>query len=172
MAAAPPPLMHADASTAAPSSSTESAARSLVYSCRVCRALLARSTDLAPAHEPATHGFSPHRAAKDARPGASGGVGGGIFSGGGGGGGNSVGGYAGAGTNPACTSLFLAEPAPWMAAVAGDVEGKLTCPGVRSGARCGARLGTLRWAGGQCSCGSWVTPAIQLFKKSLDERDA
>ena len=144
-----PPCSSHMLATTSPSSTTSSSTRVLVYSCRVCRAALARGSDLAPSHTPATHGFSPHRAAKEARPGGSG-------SGGG-------------GASP-CTSLFLAEPAPWMSAVAAETEGKLVCPGLRSGALCGARLGTLRWAGGQCSCGSWVAPAIQLYKKALDER--
>jgi hypothetical protein len=26
------------------------------------------------------------------------------------------------------------------------------------------------WAGSQCSCGTWVTPAIMIAKKGVDER--
>jgi hypothetical protein len=32
------------------------------------------------------------------------------------------------------------------------------------------RVGTLKWAGSQCSCGTWVTPALQVYKKVVDER--
>jgi hypothetical protein len=48
------------------------------------------------------------------------------------------------------------------AASADPVEEKLVCYS------CGTRVGALRWAGGQCSCGTWVCPAIVLYKKSVD----
>lgn len=73
------------------------------------------------------------------------------------------GGAAGTGD---CTSYFLREPLRWMAGVAtsGETEGKLACP------KCATRVGSLRWAGMQCSCGTWVTPAIQIGKKAVDAR--
>ena len=43
-----------------------------------------------------------------------------------------------------CDSYFLEEPAAWM----GVVEGRLACPN----AACKARVGSLKWAGSQCSC--------------------
>jgi dual specificity phosphatase 12 len=43
-----------------------------------------------------------------------------------------------------CSSFFLAEPQGWMKS--DDVEGKIVCP------KCSARVGSLKWAGGQCSC--------------------
>ncbi|CAM9867706.1 unnamed protein product [Phaeothamnion confervicola] len=48
----------------------------------------------------------------------------------------------------------------------GDVEGKIVC----ATASCGARLGSYKWAGSQCSCGTWVTPAIQITGSRVDER--
>ncbi|CAN0440331.1 unnamed protein product, partial [Hapterophycus canaliculatus] len=48
----------------------------------------------------------------------------------------------------------------------GELEGKLSCPNKA----CGARLGSLKWTGAQCSCGSWITPAIQFPRKNLDAR--
>ncbi|CAN0066801.1 unnamed protein product [Ascophyllum nodosum] len=68
-----------------------------------------------------------------------------------------------------CSSVFLGEPLPWMKQQTGEVvEGKLFCPNKS----CGVRLGSLKWTGAQCSCGSWVTPAIQFPKKNLDVRSA
>eukprot|EP00897_Mesotaenium_endlicherianum_P002562 jgi/Mesen1/2333/ME000155S01426 len=61
-----------------------------------------------------------------------------------------------------CSSIFV-EPMRWMTTVTeGEVEGKLTC------VKCKARLGAFCWAGMQCSCGAWVTPAFQLHKSRLD----
>ncbi|PNX85505.1 dual specificity protein phosphatase 12-like protein, partial [Trifolium pratense] len=57
-----------------------------------------------------------------------------------------------------CSSIFI-EPLRWMKDVEeGALEGKLSC------AHCDARLGYFNWAGIQCSCGSWITPAFQLHK--------
>ncbi|KAM0978558.1 hypothetical protein FF1_014511 [Malus domestica] len=61
-----------------------------------------------------------------------------------------------------CSSIFI-EPLKWMAAVEeGAMEGKLSC------VHCEARLGYFNWAGIQCSCGSWITPAFQLHKSRVD----
>ncbi|XP_061364797.1 uncharacterized protein LOC133308208 [Gastrolobium bilobum] len=61
-----------------------------------------------------------------------------------------------------CSSIFI-EPLRWMKAVEeGALEGKLSC------AHCDARLGYFNWAGIQCSCGSWITPAFQLQKGRVD----
>ncbi|XP_004493393.1 uncharacterized protein [Cicer arietinum] len=61
-----------------------------------------------------------------------------------------------------CSSIFI-EPLRWMKAVEeGALEGKLSC------AHCDARLGYFNWAGIQCSCGSWITPAFQLHKSRVD----
>lgn len=42
------------------------------------------------------------------------------------------------------------------------VSGKLRCHG------CGLRLGNYDWSGGQCSCGAWVTPFVQITKTRVD----
>lgn len=46
------------------------------------------------------------------------------------------------------------------------IEGKLTCPN----AKCGGRLGSFNWSGSQCSCGSWVVPAIQVVASKVDRK--
>ncbi|KAJ4703641.1 dual specificity protein phosphatase-related [Melia azedarach] len=62
-----------------------------------------------------------------------------------------------------CSSIFV-ESMKWMQSVQeGFVEEKLQCMG------CKARLGSFNWAGLQCSCGAWVTPAFQLHKSRLDK---
>ncbi|KAK2416610.1 dual specificity protein phosphatase [Trifolium repens] len=61
-----------------------------------------------------------------------------------------------------CSSIFI-EPLRWMKDVEeGALEGKLSC------AHCDARMGYFNWAGTQCSCGSWITPAFQLHKSRVD----
>ncbi|KAL6530566.1 hypothetical protein OROMI_028455 [Orobanche minor] len=61
-----------------------------------------------------------------------------------------------------CSSIFV-EPLHWMTIVKeGGLAGKLLCT------HCEARLGYFNWAGVQCSCGSWITPAFQLHKSRLD----
>lgn len=62
-----------------------------------------------------------------------------------------------------CTSIFI-EPVSWMLPLLeGIIEGKLSCP------KCKGRLGSFNWAGMQCSCGKWVTPAFQIHKNRVDE---
>ncbi|KAI9197886.1 hypothetical protein LWI28_006122 [Acer negundo] len=64
---------------------------------------------------------------------------------------------------PECSSIFV-ESMKWMQSVQeGFVEEKLQCIG------CKTRLGSFNWAGLQCNCGAWVTPAFQLHKSRLDE---
>ncbi|RDY14060.1 putative inactive dual specificity protein phosphatase-like [Mucuna pruriens] len=61
-----------------------------------------------------------------------------------------------------CSSIFI-EPLRWMKAVEeGALEGKLSC------VHCDSRLGYFTWAGIQCSCGSWITPAFQLHRSRVD----
>lgn len=60
-----------------------------------------------------------------------------------------------------CQSYFLGFGLTWM----GDTsppEGKFGCP------YCNAKLGNWKWAGAQCSCGTWVTPAIQVPGSKVD----
>lgn len=66
-------------------------------------------------------------------------------------------------SNIQCTSLFI-EPVSWMLPLLeGTIDGKLPCP------KCSGRLGSFNWAGMQCSCGKWVTPAFQIHKNRVDE---
>jgi dual specificity phosphatase 12 len=69
-------------------------------------------------------------------------------------------GYGSTGTS-ACQSFFMASGLDWM----GDVnatEGKFGCP------KCETKLGSWNWSGAQCSCGSWVVPAIQIPRGKVD----
>ena len=64
-----------------------------------------------------------------------------------------------------CESKFLSGALDWM----GDTsafEGKLHCP------KCDFKVGLWKWAGSQCSCGTWVTPAIQIPNGKVDELNA
>lgn len=64
-----------------------------------------------------------------------------------------------------CSSYFV-EPLAWMTVLrSGEVAGRLDCPNVR----CGAKLGSWDWAGMQCACGAWVTPAFALHRSKVDE---
>lgn len=64
-----------------------------------------------------------------------------------------------------CSSYFI-EPMAWMSCLSsGQVTGRLNCPSVK----CGAKLGSWDWAGMQCGCGSWVTPAFALHRSKVDE---
>ncbi|CAM9438744.1 unnamed protein product [Chrysoparadoxa australica] len=64
-----------------------------------------------------------------------------------------------------CSSYFVREKLEWMEDMR-EVEGKILCPN----AKCNARLGGYKWVGSQCSCGSWVTPAIQFPMSKVDEK--
>ncbi|XP_065830140.1 dual specificity protein phosphatase 12-like isoform X2 [Oscarella lobularis] len=63
-----------------------------------------------------------------------------------------------------CSSYF-AEPVEWMRETLqiGSVDGKLLCP------KCKARIGSFNWAGMQCSCARWITPAFQFHKSRIDK---
>jgi hypothetical protein len=43
-------------------------------------------------------------------------------------------------------------------------DGKLICK------KCNSRLGSYTWAGVQCSCGQWITPAFQITKSRIDQK--
>ena len=60
-------------------------------------------------------------------------------------------------SDSACQSYFLQDTLAWM----GD-EGRFNCP------TCDAKLGSTTWSGAQCSCGTWVVPAIQIPKSKVD----
>ena len=64
-----------------------------------------------------------------------------------------------------CESKFLSGALDWM----GDTsafEGKLHCP------KCDFKVGNWNWSGAQCSCGTWVTPAVQIPNGKVDELNA
>lgn len=64
-----------------------------------------------------------------------------------------------------CSSYFLSEPLQWMGQME-ENEGKICC------SKCQSRVGYWKWDGMQCSCGTWVTPAIQVAKNRVDEKIA
>lgn len=67
--------------------------------------------------------------------------------------------------HPSCSSYFI-EPMAWMTDLSsGEVTGRLNCPS----AKCGQKLGSWDWAGMQCGCGAWVTPAFSLHRSKVDE---
>mmetsp|Transcript_19358 Transcript_19358/g.36760 ORF Transcript_19358/g.36760 Transcript_19358/m.36760 type:complete len:444 (-) Transcript_19358:37-1368(-) len=66
------------------------------------------------------------------------------------------------GTTVKCANLFLAESLPWMNDLS-DIEGKFHCP------KCRTKVGHHSWTGAQCSCGTWVTPAIMVPLSKVDE---
>jgi dual specificity phosphatase 12 len=69
--------------------------------------------------------------------------------------------HGGAGPS-SCQSFFLTDKGlDWMGDMSG-MEGRFNCP------KCKSKLGTWHWAGAQCSCGSWVTPAVQIPKSKVD----
>lgn len=61
-----------------------------------------------------------------------------------------------------CQNLFIADPLPWMHGC-NEMEGKLHCP------KCQTKVGHYSWTGAQCSCGTWVTPAILVPVSKVDE---
>jgi dual specificity phosphatase 12 len=65
-------------------------------------------------------------------------------------------------TSGTCQNYFIAQPLPWMNGCS-DVEGKLHCP------KCKTKVGHYSWTGAQCSCGTWVTPAIMVPFSKVDE---
>jgi dual specificity phosphatase 12 len=43
-----------------------------------------------------------------------------------------------------------------------DIEGRLSC------SKCSVKVGHWNWSGAQCSCGTWVVPAIQINLSKVD----
>lgn len=119
-----------------------------VYCCRLCSTFLFTSTQLS-FHEPKKHQFSWRKKRKQS---------------------NSVGAPSPSSSTASapqkaslvlqneCNSLFLQECPEWRP----QVEGKIHCP------KCKARVGSFSWSGAQCSCGTWVTPAICFQRARVD----
>jgi dual specificity phosphatase 12 len=62
-----------------------------------------------------------------------------------------------------CQSIFCSEAVlAWLSPNGQDIEGKLACP------KCSFKVGHWRWSGAQCSCGTWLTPAIQIPASKVD----
>jgi dual specificity phosphatase 12 len=62
-----------------------------------------------------------------------------------------------------CQSIFCKDTVlEWLSPSGQDIEGKLACP------KCASKIGHWKWAGAQCSCGTWVTPAIQIPASKID----
>jgi dual specificity phosphatase 12 len=68
----------------------------------------------------------------------------------------------GGGSGTSCANHFLSSPLPWMNELDG-MEGKLHCH------KCQTKVGHFSWTGAQCSCGTWVTPAIMIPLSKVDE---
>ena len=63
-----------------------------------------------------------------------------------------------------CQSIFCSdEVLQWLSPQGQDIEGKLACP------KCSFKVGHWRWSGAQCSCGTWITPAIQIPISKVDK---
>jgi dual specificity phosphatase 12 len=114
-----------------------------LYLCRTCRTPLFGRDSLLPDHEPAQHHFSPHRKPPNddsvAPPPPN----------------NN--------NNIKCQSIFLDQALPWMGnTILNTNEGKFACP------TCRTKLGGWNWSGAQCSCGTWIVPAIQIPRSRVD----
>ena len=107
---------------------------SIKYTCRRCRTVLFTGADTA-SHEQGQQSFSHHRLSKAKRGAVA--VDEFGFP-------DPVAAAEAKAALQRCDSFFLAESLPWM----GLEEGRLLCPN----SACGARIGTLKWAGSQCSC--------------------
>jgi dual specificity phosphatase 12 len=109
------------------------------YLCRICRMILFGEADLQdPPHQPSRHQFSYRKIHHGAVVTSS--------------------------LSECCQSYFLQDCLEWM----GDdfrngvPEGKLSCP------KCDGKVGAWTWSGAQCSCGTWVVPAIQIPRSKVD----
>lgn len=111
------------------------------YSCRMCRTPLFTEDHVEnPPHHPAQHGFGRHQRPRPNNNNTQ---------------------------HATCQSVFLStDDLPvWLDGVVGDaMEGRIVCP--KPG--CGGKVGTWKWAGTQCSCGTWVTPAVQFAAGRVD----
>ena len=63
----------------------------------------------------------------------------------------------------ACSSVFISSPPSFMKeSQMTENTVKMTC------IKCQGKLGLICWTGSQCSCGAWVTPAIQFISSKID----
>jgi len=66
--------------------------------------------------------------------------------------------------NAKCSDNLFISPLRWMLQHILQQDGKIFCPG------CQAKLGAFNWAGEQCGCGVWVTPAFRIQQCKLDSQ--
>ena len=62
-----------------------------------------------------------------------------------------------------CSSIFVTSPPKFLdenKILENTV--KMACP------KCSGKLGLICWTGSQCSCGAWITPAIQFISSKID----
>lgn len=64
-----------------------------------------------------------------------------------------------------CQEGLFFEPIEWMREQILFLEGQLTCPKPK----CGAKLGHFNWVGQPCPCGHWVVPAFHLAASKVDK---
>ena len=108
------------------------------YACRTCRTILFSEDD----QEDPPHAPAKHQFSM--RKVHHGGVGGDSTS------------------TSACHSYFLAaQGLDWMGDMSAQ-EGRISCP------KCSCKVGTWNWSGAQCSCGTWVAPALRIPKSKVD----
>ena len=112
------------------------------YACKICRSVLFGIEDLEdPPHTASQHNFQ--KKGYNNRLGTS-----------------------------SCQAHFISQPLPCMVEQndcsmndinSGCMEGKLHCY------KCHTKVGHYSWTGSQCSCGTWVTPAIMVPMSKVDE---
>lgn len=62
-----------------------------------------------------------------------------------------------------CSSVFISSLPGFMdESKATENTVKIACP------KCAGKLGLISWTGSQCSCGAWITPAIQFINSKVD----
>jgi len=68
---------------------------------------------------------------------------------------------------PECNLYFVESSLKWIQENndTSSIDGKLQCP------KCGGKVGSWRWAGGQCSCGHWETPQFSVLKARVDPKN-
>jgi dual specificity phosphatase 12 len=62
-----------------------------------------------------------------------------------------------------CSSVFISSLPKFMDdSKVTENTVKIACP------KCAGKLGLISWTGSQCSCGAWITPAIQFINSKVD----
>jgi hypothetical protein len=115
-----------------------------IFACRICRTPLLDQSHLAEGHVQNLHSF--RRSVAGANPKAL--------------------------QRHPCQSLFCDESVlQWLSSSSSSasssyttlvLEGRLSC------FKCSNKLGHWKWTGSQCSCGTWVVPAIQIPLSKVD----